>query len=72
MKNGRTTLTQKGPTEKHFIPGCLCSKQSYLGESVSSFVHDLLPNKTSQKEASSREEAASIQLIRYIETVKNK
>lgn len=56
----------------YFIPGCLCNRPWSLGESISSFVHDLLPNKTSQKEASSREEAANIQLIGSLEMVKNK
>ena len=60
---GREKWEDNINTEKHFIPGFPCNRQHSLGESISSFIHDPLPNKTSQKEASSREEAAGIQPI---------
>lgn len=53
---------RKATQKRILVPGCLCTEQCSLGESISSSVQDLLPNKTPQKEASSREEAATIQL----------
>lgn len=53
---------RKATQKNIWVPGCLGSKYCSLGESISSFVYDLRPNKTPSKEASSRKEAAIIQL----------